>query len=108
MRPYDPYKTARELGITDEERQGLIKLARALPYDTDAFAMSDWRTCICGRLYKSRALPFVSKLKFSAALTGLFCMWRGGNPAPCWMPLTMNHSKEQAATAITRFLTNCA
>ncbi|MGH6834931.1 MAG: hypothetical protein ACREC9_05105 [Methylocella sp.] len=108
MKPYDPYKTARELAITNAERAGLIKLARAFPYDTDAFDMSDWRTCICGKLHKLRALPFVSKPKFSVALTGLFCMWRGDTCAPCWMPLTMDHSKEHAALAITRFLTNGA
>jgi len=52
MQSFDPYKSATALGITEQERQGLIGLARDLssPDYSERFDMSGWGFCAHAKL----------------------------------------------------------
>ncbi len=110
MKPHDPYLPADWLGITESERLGLIRLAREIPYSTDKFEMMFWRDCICGHLARQMCLISMSTERirhlFSPSLSGLFTGNCPSGHAQCWEGRPISEAtREDAAIAITRFLT---
>ncbi len=105
MQHVDPYKTAGELHITEDEREGLIATMRDLRAGTPLrpFNMAFWDSCICGQInaYHSQ---FCAPVFFSPALSGLFLgrasAWGRRHSLSQMRDITM----AQAADAIQNFL----
>jgi hypothetical protein len=73
MKQLDPiYKSAEELGITEQERKELIE---AIPYfiglEPDKFSMLDWNYCICGHIGRLNGrMTHDERMNHSEALSG--------------------------------------
>jgi hypothetical protein len=106
MQHVNPYKTASELGITEDERSRLIDLTLRLP-SVSKFSMPDWDNCIKGHMYGSGAV----KIESSSNIRRLFLQTAKGTDFPlrdaCWAAAgthPMSATKEQAVIAINHFL----
>lgn len=100
MQHVDPYKTAAELGITEDEKKRLIVAAMIIEHAPD-FHMPCWEKCIKGFMYQGMN-PI--KVESSERIRRLF---NGGSELPCWKAAgchPMAAKREQAVIAINHFL----
>src|SRR5271166_4259744 len=104
----DPYKTANELRITDQERESLIVVGRALASSdpNDKFAMVGWTNCIYGKMCNWRVQqgePALAHISYSGALSDLFIISRPNSLWPKDVNM-VNATREDAALAVHKFL----
>lgn len=98
MQSFDPYKSATALGISEQERQGLIGLARDMsdPEYGERFDLAKWGSCFKPKLE--------AKIGRHVSATGsMYRLFHG--LAPAWQREGMNNRTAlEGADAIYRFL----
>jgi len=98
MQSFDPYKSASALGISEQERQGLIGLARDMsdPEYGERFDMVRWGDCLRPKLERRIG-------RHVSATGSMYRLCRG--LAPAWQREGLNgRTPIEAADAIYRFL----
>jgi hypothetical protein len=95
------YKSAKDLGITEDERNRLIGVSKHLEDDASPFSMPTWDKCIKGHMYLKR-----NKKPESIPLHGLF--GRTSYNVKCWEATgtkePMYANRKHAVFAIDYFL----
>jgi hypothetical protein len=103
MQHVDPYKSAEELGITEDEKRRLLVAAMLIENSLN-FGMHHWNTCIRAHMYQEEThLMF---LKYSRNLRVLFYLGPLGSHQ-LWKAVGVNPmsaTREQAIAAINHFL----
>ena len=98
MQSFDPYKSAEALGIREDERNGLINLARELadPDYVERFDMAGWSNCAHAKLEAK-----IGRSVDILPMQRLFCGMK-----PYWQKEGVTRrTPAEASEAIYRFLT---